>query len=144
MGLGPKAVVCEFTSDDSTTDTLIADLRVQGVWESQVDTIFDVHVIDTDAPSYLSHPPQVVLQSVEAEKNGSILLLVKLVMPVSSHYVLVLMGCLVMKPVSFCDDLLNFWPLSGMNLTVWSCSGQEQGYHLPSSGCFAVCSGFLS
>ena len=67
-------------------------------------------------------------------KNGSILLLVKLVMPVSPHYVSVLMGCLAMKPVSFCNVLLNFWPLSGMSLTLWSCSGQELGYHLPSFG----------
>ena len=61
-----EPVVCEPTSDDSTTDTLIADLRVRGVWEPQVDAIFDVRVVDTDAPSYLSRPPQVVLQSAEA------------------------------------------------------------------------------
>ena len=81
MGSGPEGASCT-TSDDSTTDALIVDLRIQAVWKSQVDAIFDIRVVDTDAPSYRIHPPQVVLQSAEAEKNGSILLLVNFVMPV--------------------------------------------------------------
>ena len=50
-----EPIVCESTIDDSTSEILIADLRVRGVWEPQVDVIFDVRVVDTDAPSYCSH-----------------------------------------------------------------------------------------
>ena len=53
-----EPIVCESTIDGSTSETLIADLRVHGVWEPQGDAIFDVHVVDTDAPSYCSHSPQ--------------------------------------------------------------------------------------
>ena len=49
--------------------TLIADLRVRGVWQSQAYVLFDVHVVDTDAPSYRSRSPQAVLCSAEAEKK---------------------------------------------------------------------------
>ena len=68
-----EPIVCESTIDDSISETLIADLRVRGVWELQVDAIFDVRVVDTDAPSYCSHSPQAVLWSAEVEKKGSIL-----------------------------------------------------------------------
>jgi len=37
---------------DSSDVTLIADLWVHGVWQPQVDILFDVHVVDIDAPSY--------------------------------------------------------------------------------------------
>ena len=33
-------------------DTLIADLCVCGVWESQTEALFDIIVVDTDAHSY--------------------------------------------------------------------------------------------
>ena len=49
--------------------TLIADLQVCGVWQPQVDVLFDVRVVDTDAPSYRGHSPQAVLGSAEAEKK---------------------------------------------------------------------------
>ena len=62
-------LICESTTDDSTSETLIADLRVRGVWELQVDAIFDVRVVDTDAPSYCSHSPHAVLWSAEVEKK---------------------------------------------------------------------------
>ena len=67
-----EPIVCESTVDDSTSETLIADLGVCGVWEPRVDAIFDVHVVDTDAPSYCSRSPQAVLRSAEVEKKGSI------------------------------------------------------------------------
>ena len=35
-------------------DTLIADLCVRGVWESQTEALFDIIVVDTDAHFY--HP----------------------------------------------------------------------------------------
>jgi len=46
--------VCDAVSDTSESETLIADLRIRGVWQDQVDAIFDVWVVDMDAPSYRS------------------------------------------------------------------------------------------
>ena len=47
-----EAVVCESSPADPSSITLIADLRVHGVWQPQVDVLFDVYVVDTDAPFY--------------------------------------------------------------------------------------------
>ena len=46
--------------------------------------IFDVHVVDTDAPSHCSHSPQAVLQSAEVKKKRSAVL-------VLYHFAVVLM-----------------------------------------------------
>ena len=46
-------------SDDSSA--LKADLAVRGVWQPQCDALFDIRVVDTDAPSYRSHTPPDVL-----------------------------------------------------------------------------------
>ena len=55
--------------DDPSSETLIADVRIRGVWQSQVDALFDVRVVDTDAPSYQSRSPQAVLRTAEVEKR---------------------------------------------------------------------------
>ena len=57
-----EAIVCD-GSDDS--DILIADLCVWGIWQPQVETLFDIRVVDTDDPSYCAHTPC----SAEAEKG---------------------------------------------------------------------------
>ena len=50
-----EPIVCEASYDDlSSGDTLVADLRVRGVWQPQGDVLIDVRVVDTDAPSYQS------------------------------------------------------------------------------------------
>jgi len=48
--------------------TLIADVRIRGVWQSQVDALFDIWVVDKDAPSYQFRSPQAVLRTAEVEK----------------------------------------------------------------------------
>uniref|UniRef100_A0A8D8W759 Reverse transcriptase domain-containing protein n=3 Tax=Cacopsylla melanoneura TaxID=428564 RepID=A0A8D8W759_9HEMI len=48
---------------------LRGDLAVRGVWEAQREALFDVRVMDTDAPSYVSRPVMSVLQSAEEEKK---------------------------------------------------------------------------
>ena len=48
---------------------VIADLGARGVWEPQAISLFDIHVVDTDAKSYLSLSPSAVLALVEAEKQ---------------------------------------------------------------------------
>ena len=49
-----EPIVCEATIDGTCDETLIADLQIRGVWQPQVDAVFDVHVVDTNAPSYRS------------------------------------------------------------------------------------------
>ena len=51
-------------------EALTADLGTRGVWEPQAMALFDIHVVDTDAKSCLSHSPVAVLASAEAEKKG--------------------------------------------------------------------------
>ena len=63
-----KPAVCK-SSDDPSGVTLIADLQVHGIWQPQVDVLFDVHVVETDAPTYCNHSPQIVLRSAEAVKK---------------------------------------------------------------------------
>ena len=55
-------------SDDGRT-VLKADLAVRGVWQPQCDAVFDVRIVDTDAPSYRSRTPPDVLQTAELEKK---------------------------------------------------------------------------
>ena len=50
-------------------DTLIADLSICGVWEPQSDVLFDVCVVDIDAPSYHGRSLQNVSCSAEGEKK---------------------------------------------------------------------------
>ena len=59
-----------FVRDASVDDkALIADLDVRGIWEPQAIVLFDIHVVDTDARSYLSHSPSAVLALAETEKK---------------------------------------------------------------------------
>ena len=45
---------------------LVADLCVQGVWLPQCDVLFDIGVVDTDAPFYSRLSPQ---SAAESEKK---------------------------------------------------------------------------
>ena len=57
-------------ADDCTDgETLIADLGVRGVWSPRSEALFDIHVIDTDAQSYLTTAPNLVLFTAEGEKK---------------------------------------------------------------------------
>ena len=38
---------------DQYGETLVADLCVRGVWLPQAEMLFDIHVVDTDAYSYI-------------------------------------------------------------------------------------------
>ena len=64
-----EPIVCESSSTDPSSVIFIADLRIYGVWQPQGDVLFDVCVIDVDAPSYQGCSPQAVLCSAEAEKK---------------------------------------------------------------------------
>ena len=64
-----EPIVCEATADGSCDATLIADLWIHSVWQPQVDAIFDVRVVDTDASSYWSRLPETVFCSAEVKKK---------------------------------------------------------------------------
>eukprot|EP00919_Chromeraceae_sp_WS-2016_P018732 GHVR01044594.1.p1 GENE.GHVR01044594.1~~GHVR01044594.1.p1 ORF type:complete len:118 (+),score=19.17 GHVR01044594.1:2187-2540(+) len=51
----------EVIISDTTHKTLVADIKARGVWQTQTDTLFDISVINTDAPSHLSTDPYKVL-----------------------------------------------------------------------------------
>lgn len=51
------------------TPCLIADLGVRGVWQPQEEALFDVRVVDTDAPSYAARSVTSILASGEAAKK---------------------------------------------------------------------------
>ena len=48
--------------------SLIADLSIRGVWQPQMVALFDIRVIDTDAPSYSHRYVAAILSSAEEEK----------------------------------------------------------------------------
>ena len=52
------------------SDGLIGDISVRGVWQSQSTTIFDVRVVDSDAPSYTGKSPLQVLKTAERDKKN--------------------------------------------------------------------------
>ena len=52
------------------SDGLIGDISVRGVWQSQSTTIFDVRVVDSDAPSYTGKSPLKVLKTAERDKKN--------------------------------------------------------------------------
>ena len=57
-------------ADHSSNDVgLRLDLGVRGVWSSQTEALFDIRIIDTDAPSYKHRTPEAVLESAAKEKK---------------------------------------------------------------------------
>ena len=56
--------------DPSSGDSgLCLDLGIQGVWQPQVEALFNIHMIDTDASSYRWRSPVSVLDSDAVEKK---------------------------------------------------------------------------
>ena len=49
--------------------TLIADICIRGLWQPQTVALLDVHVVDTDAPSYMHRTTVAVLSNAEQEKK---------------------------------------------------------------------------
>ena len=57
-------------AEDQQSETLNVDLCIRGVWLPQAEALFDIHVVDTDAQSYLRHAPSKVLLNAEVEKKN--------------------------------------------------------------------------
>ena len=49
---------------------LTGDFSARGVWQPQATAVFDISVIDSDAPSHVSRPVEAVLKSAEREKKS--------------------------------------------------------------------------
>ena len=63
--LGVIQEACEVAGEPP----LIADLGARGVWQPQAQALFDVRVIDTDAPSHVQRSVAAILASAETEKK---------------------------------------------------------------------------
>ena len=59
-------------ADPSSNDVgLRLDLGVRGVWSPQTEALFDIRIIDTDAPSYKHRTPEAVLESAAKDLSES-------------------------------------------------------------------------
>ena len=65
-----EPLVRDGSASHPPTDTLVADLSIRGAWQPQVTALFDVRIVDTDAPSYLGKSPEAVLKAAEREKKN--------------------------------------------------------------------------
>ena len=83
------SVVKEPVVHDSSAgaDTLIADLCVWGVWETQTEALFDIKVVDTDAWSYRAHSPHDVWVQLRSKRSTNICRLVRIDVPHLLHFV---------------------------------------------------------
>ena len=61
--------VVQEANDACGIPSLIADLSFRGVWQPQTVALFDIRVVDTDAPSYSHRDVAAVLSSAEEEKK---------------------------------------------------------------------------
>ena len=61
--------IVQEANDACGIPSLVADLSIRGVWQSQTVALFDIRVIDTDAPSYLHRDVASILSSAEEEKK---------------------------------------------------------------------------
>ena len=64
-----KEPVIREADDVIGSPALIGDLAIRGVWMPQVEALFDVRIIDTDAQSYSKHSPREVIKSAEKDKK---------------------------------------------------------------------------
>ena len=64
-----EPVVKDGSTLDPPGETLVADISARGVWQPQATALFDIRIVDTDAPSYSGKSPQTVLRMAEREKK---------------------------------------------------------------------------
>ena len=63
-----KPIVNEATATSSDPGRKL-DLEIGGIWQPQVEALFAVPVIDTDAPSHCHQAPNAILESRSQEKR---------------------------------------------------------------------------
>ena len=63
--------IVQEANDACGIPSLVADLSIRGVWQSQTVTLFDIRVIDTDAPSYLHRDVASVHRQLKKKRRGN-------------------------------------------------------------------------
>ena len=96
------------------------DLGIRGVWQPQVEALFDICVIDTDAPSYQQRSPVSILEigavekkrvyrsAVEDSRGNFVLLVDGLLQREASHFVKCLSANLASRWEKPFSDVLAF------------------------------------
>ena len=110
-----KPIVRE-ASDDSSA--LKVDLAVRGVWQPQCDALFDIRLVDTDAPSYRSHASPDVLRSAESDEKKNIYRPAKIVELLLPHFVFLLMAYWEKKRIFSSIVYLIFCVINGRKLSI--------------------------
>eukprot|EP00957_Ditylum_brightwellii_P130855 9981946-Ditylum_brightwellii.AAC.1 len=64
-------VYCKCNKDKDPN--LYRDLLIWHLWKCQINTIIDIHITNTDAKSYISHPLESVLARQEKERKAKYL-----------------------------------------------------------------------
>ena len=100
------------TSDDPG---LHLYLGIRGVWQPQVEVLFDIRVADTDAPSYRRSPVP-ILDSGAVEKKRIYFSAVEDRRGNFIPFVLSVDGLLRCEVSHFVSVYLPTWPLDGRNL----------------------------
>ena len=96
MGCAVSEPVVRDASVDG--EALIADCGTRGVSKPQAMELFDIHVVDTDTKSYLSHSPIAVKLM---RRRGNIVMPVLSIVPPLHHCTFQLMVLLVMRLLAF-------------------------------------------
>ena len=96
---------------------LCLDLEIRGVWQPQVEALFDIRVTDTDAPSYRQRSPVSILDSGAVEKRVY-RSAVENRRENFTPFVLSVDGLLQREASHFVKRLFHLptWPLDGRNL----------------------------
>ena len=101
-----EPIVNEATATSSDPG-LRLDLGIRGVWQPQVEALFDVRVIDTDAPSHCHRAPNAILESSSQEKKRIYKKAVEDIRGTFTPFVLSVDGLLHKEASHF----INTWPL---------------------------------
>ena len=93
------------------------DLRIRGVWQPQVEALFDIRVIDTDAPSYRQRSPVSILDSGAVEKKRVFIVQRWRTGEETLHLLCCrLMACCSVRPRTSSSVYLPIWPLDWRKL----------------------------
>ena len=92
------------------------DLGIWGVWQPQVEALFDIRVIDNDAPSYQWHSPVSFLTLGLLKRREFIIQLWRTEEETLHFLFCRLMACCSVRLRTLSSVYLPTWPLDGRNL----------------------------
>ena len=116
---------------DPPHEALIGDVSARGVWNPQSMAVFNIRVIDSDAPSYLSRTPDAVLLSAEREKKLKYNETCELKHASFTSLCITINGLLGNEMKHFLSRLADKLAIpSGTKNTIQHYTGYEPNYHL--------------